>query len=109
MNREALREGRIRKKVGNKEKEDEEDIKAREGTRHKGKWGDRRQKGLYGLRKKNWWRHKDTKADEKISGNWNFMQVLEIRGKRKLSYQNKKRKIKIWMLKWGWHFYNVII
>ena len=27
MNREALREGRIRKKVGNKEKEDEEDIK----------------------------------------------------------------------------------
>ena len=37
MNREALREGRIRKKVGNKEKEDEEDLKAREGTRHKGK------------------------------------------------------------------------
>ena len=43
MNREALRgsvqekKGRIREKAGGKEKEDEEDIKAREGTRHKGK------------------------------------------------------------------------
>ena len=62
---------------------------------HKGKWGDRRQKGSYGLRKKNWWRHKDIKVDEKILGNWIFKQVLEIRGKRKLSYQNKKEELKI--------------
>lgn len=44
LNKEALREselekgGGTREKAGSKEKEDEEDIKAREGTRHKGKW-----------------------------------------------------------------------